>query len=149
MRPLLIAMLFSWNVCMAQAESLWVAEARVIAATTQCSGTVAVGDFFRAIYRPMGTAIGNGANSHLALFSQRSSFVMRVPNNKFRGNVNYVAQVVSSTITITSHGGAILSWQETAPFGSPVSSAVTASIANFFGKTGCTGTVRMFFVLLP
>lgn len=149
MRKLILAVAILAQVFGARAESLWVAEARVIAVTTQCSGSTAVGDFFRAIYRPAGASIGNGANSHLALFSQRSSFVMRVPNNKFQFGVNYTGQVVSSTITISSHAGGILQWSESAAFGSPVASNVTASLANFFGKTGCTATLRMPFTLLP
>src|SRR6185295_19192470 len=37
-------------------------------------------------------------------------------------------------------GGGILDWSESAPFGAPVISNVTASIANFYGTTGCTAT---------
>jgi hypothetical protein len=149
MKRLLIAAALFWQVCGAHAESLWVAEARVIAVTSACAGTVAVSDFFRAIYRPRGASIGNGANSHLTLFSQRSSFWMRVPNNDFRFGVNYTGYVVSNAVSFSSHAGGVLDWQESAPFGSPVASNVTASIANFFGKKTCTATLRMPFVPLP
>jgi hypothetical protein len=133
----------------ARAETLWVAEARVIAATPQCAETVEVGDFFRAIYRPMGVSIGNGANSHLAIFSQRSSFWMRVPNNTFRDHVNYVGHFIKSTLSYGGASGAILDWQESAAFGAPAASNVTTSIANFFGTKQCTATLRMPFTLLP
>jgi len=149
MRTLLVALIVLSSAWTARAETLWVAEARVIAVTPQCGAVVAVGDFFRAIYRPRGPAIGNGANSHLALFSQRSSFWMQVPNNTFRGNINYVGHFINSTLTYGGKAGGILSWQESAAFGAPVASNVTASIANFFGTTSCTATLRMPFVLLP
>ena len=132
----------------AQAETLWVAEARVIA-VNKCADNVAVGDFFRAIYRPKGTSIGNGANSHLALFSQRSSLWMRVPNNTFRGNINYTGYYINSRLSFAGTSGAILDWQESAAFGDVVSSNVTASFANFFGVKQCTATLRMPFTLLP
>jgi hypothetical protein len=133
----------------AHGETLWIGNAQLIAATSACVNSVTVGDFFRAIYRPMGVPLGNGANSHLALLAQRSSFVMRVPNNTFRASINYVGQTVGSTIGITSKAGGILGWQESAGFGSPLVSNVTASIANFYGVTGCTGTVRMALMRLP
>jgi hypothetical protein len=138
-----------WPMCGAQAETLWVAEARVIATTTQCANTTGVGDFFRAIFRPRGVPIGNGADSQLALFSQRTSFWMRVPNNSFRFGVNYTGHIINSSLTFTSKAGGILDWSESAPFGAPAISNVTASIANFYGTTGCTATLRMPFNMLP
>jgi hypothetical protein len=149
MRPLFVTAAVLLTMSGAQAETLWVADARVIAATPQCSSTTAVGDFFRAIYRPKGTTIGNGADSHLALFSQRSSFWMRVPNNTFRGSINYVGHYIKSTLSFAGTSGGILDWQESAAFGAPVASNVTASIANFFGTKSCTATLRMPFTLLP
>lgn len=149
MRQLLLAAAVLLTISGARAETLWVAEARVIAVTANCGTTVAVGDFFRAIYRPKGAPIGNGADSHLALFSQRSSFWMRVPNNTFRGSINYVGHFITSTLTFAGNSGGILSWQESAAFGAPVASNVTASLANFFGSKGCTATLRMPFTLLP
>ena len=100
MRRLLLAAAVLLTISGARAETLWVAEARVIAVTPQCGTTARVGDFFRAIYRPMGASIGNGADSHLALFSQRSSFWMRVPNNTFRGSINYVGHYINSTLIV-------------------------------------------------
>ena len=99
MRRLLLAAAVLLTISGARAETLWVAEARVIAATPQCDTTAGVGDFFRAVYRPKGASIGNGADSHLALFSQRSSFWMRVPNNTFRGSINYVGHYITSTLS--------------------------------------------------
>jgi hypothetical protein len=149
LKRLILAAVMLWPVCRANAETLWVGNAQVVAATPQCQGTVAAGDFYRAVYRPMGTSIGNGANSHLALFSQRSSFAMRVPNKTFQDGVNYVGQTVNSSISVTSRAGGILNWQESEAFGGPLRSNVVASIANFFGTTGCTGTVSMGLVRLP
>lgn len=149
MRRLAFAAAVLLTISDVKAETLWVAEARVIAVTSKCKDTTVVGDFFRAIYRPMGTTIGNGANSHLALFSQRSTFWMRVPNNTFRGGINYVGYVVSSTIAFGGTSGGTLDWQESTAFGAPVASNVTASLANFFGTKGCTATLRMPFNLLP
>lgn len=149
MRHLIFAAVALLTISGARAESLWVAEARVIAVTPKCSNNVEVGDFFRAIYRPMGVSIGNGANSHLALFSQRSSLWMRVPNNTFRGGINYVGYYINSTLSYAGTSGAILDWQESAAFGAPVASNVTTSIANFFGVKECTATLRMPFTLLP
>ena len=149
MRRLILAAVVLWPVCCANAETLWVGNAQVVAATPQCQGTIGTGDFYRAVYRPMGTSIGNGANSHLALFSQRSSFVMRVPNNTFQAGVNYVGQTVNSSISVASRAGGILDWQESAAFGAPARSNIVASIANFAGTTGCTGTVSMGLVRLP
>ena len=133
MRPVLLAAAALLAISSARAETLWVAEARVVSATSKCADTVAVGDFFRAIYRPMGTTIGNGANSHLTFFSQRSTFWMRVPNNTFRSGINYVGYYITSTLSFAGTSGGILDWQESAAFGAPVASNVTASIANFFG----------------
>ncbi len=149
MRRLLIAAAALLSISGAQAETLWVAEARVIAVTPQCADTVAVADFFRAVFRPQGTTIGNGANSHLALFSQRSTFWMRVPNNTFRGGVNYVGYFVKASLSFGGTSGAILDWQESSAFGGPVVSNVTTSITNFFGTSQCTATLRMPFNLLP
>jgi hypothetical protein len=148
MRRLLFAAFALLTISGARAETLWVAEARVIA-VNKCADNIAVGDFFRAIYRPMGTSLGNGANSHLALFSQRSSLWMRVPNNTFRGNINYVGYYINSTLSFAGTSGAILDWQESAAFGDAVVSNVTASFANFFGVKQCAATLRMPFTLLP
>jgi hypothetical protein len=149
MRRLLFAAAVLLTISGARAETLWVAEARVIAVTSQCSTTAVVGDFFRAIYRPKGATIGNGADSHLALFSQRSSFWMRVPNKTFRDKVNYVGHYINSRLSFAGVSGGILDWQESPAFGAPVASNVTASIANFFGTKSCTATLRMPFVMLP
>lgn len=149
MRSLLFAVVALLTISGARAETLWVAEARVIAVTSKCANTTQTGDYFRAIYRPMGTSIGNGANSHLALYSQRSSFWMRVPNNTFRANVNYVGYYINTMLSYGGNSGAILDWQETAAFGAPVASNVTASLTNFFGTKECTATLRMPFTPLP
>ena len=149
MRRLLFAAFALLTISGARAETLWVAEARVIAVTPNCANSIEVGDFFRAIYRPKGATIGNGANSHLALFSQRSSFWMRVPNGAFRDGINYVGYYINTTLSFAGVSGAILDWQESAASGEPASSNVTASIANFFGIKQCTATLRMPFTLLP
>lgn len=149
MRRFLLAAIAALLTHGAHAEILWVAEARVVAVNAPCGDTVAIGDFFRAIYRPKGPSIGNGANSQLALFSQRSSFWMQVPNNTFQFGVNYVGHIISSNLTFTSKAGAILDWSESPAFGAPVASNVTATIANFYGDAGCTATLRMPFNRLP
>ena len=131
----------------AQAETLWVAEARVIATNTNCD--YRLGDTYRAIYRPKGSSIGNGANSSLAIFTHQGGFWMRVANNTFQANVNYAGRYFGSSIDFFEAGGAIISWQESAAFGEPASSNVTARFSNFFSQPGCTVTVRMPFTLLP
>lgn len=149
MRRFLLAATALWLTHGAHAEILWVAEARVVAVTAPCGDTVRIGDFFRAIYRPQGPSIGNGADSRLALFSQRTSFWMQVPNNTFRFGVNYVGHIISSTLTFTTNSGAVLDWNESVTFGAPAVSNVIASIANFYGDKGCTATLRMPFNQLP
>lgn len=131
----------------AQAETLWVAEARVVATNANCD--YRLGETYRAIYRPKGASIGNGANSHLAIFTQRGGFWLRVPNNTFRANVNYVGRYYGSKIDFFEASGGILAWEESAAFGEPVSSNVTARISNAFSQKGCTVTFRMPFTLLP
>lgn len=131
----------------AQAETLWVAQATVVATNPDCD--YRLGNVYRAIYRPKGTSIGNGANSHLAIFSQWSSFWLRVPNNTFRPNVNYVGRYYGSSIDFFQANGAILAWDESAAFGEPTSSNVTARITNAFSQQGCTLTFRMPFTKLP
>jgi hypothetical protein len=131
----------------AQAETLWVASAQVIATNPACD--YRLGESYRAIYRPKGTSLGNGANSHLVIFTQRGGFWLRVPNNTFRANVNYAGRYYGSTIDFFQEVGAILAWQESAAFGEPQSSNVTARISNAFSQKGCTVTFRMPFTLLP
>jgi hypothetical protein len=149
MRRFLFALAALLTISGASAETLWVAEARVVAVTPKCANNIELGDFFRAIYRPKGSSIGNGADSHLAIFSQRSGLWMRVPNNTFRGGINYVGYYVNSTLSYAGTSGAILDWQESSAFGAPVASNVTTSLANFFGVKECTATLRMPFTLLP
>ena len=133
MRQLLVATLLLASTA-AQAESLWVAEARVIATNPSCD--YRLGETYRAIYRPKGAAIGNGANSHLAIFTQQGGFWVRVANNTFRPTENYAGRYFGSSIDFFQATGAILSWTESAAFGEPKSSNVTARFSNFFSQPG-------------
>jgi len=132
----------------ARAESLWVGNAFVVAATGTCGTSAKIGDAFRAIYRPKGAGLGNGADSRLALFTTRSSFALIVPNNTFRPSINYGAQTVGSTLSVGKHTGGILAWQES--FSSGVTYVrITTSLAKFFGISQCTATLEMHLTLLP
>lgn len=134
----------------AQAETLWIGNAFVTVASTACGISAKVGDFWRAIYRPAGTGLGNGANSYLSLTSSRANFAMTVPNNTFRANINYTARTVGSTVGLGTHSGGILAWTETANFAAvPINSGVTMRLAKFFGTTNCNATLRVFFTKLP
>lgn len=130
----------------ARAETLYVGNLFLTAVTPQCGKVAAVGDAYRAIYRPAGTTNGNGADSHLSLTSTRANFTLQVPNNQFQQNVNYVAHTVGSTVKKGSHAGAILSWTEA---GGAVNISITASITKFFGVKRCTATFDVFLTKLP
>jgi hypothetical protein len=135
----------------ASAETLWVGNVLVTAATDQCGSAAEEGGYFRSVYRPAGVPLGNGANSYLTYLGQRSSYAMTVPNNQFQFGVNYTASGVTSEIKIVSKAGGITQWVQ-----NPVSVStnttfitVTASIANFFAVTGCTATFQGHYVRVP
>lgn len=140
-----IALLTLVSTIPAQAETSWIGNAFVvIAPQPACGNTVTTGDFYNIIYRPAGEVLGNGADSYLALVSQRSNFTMLTPNNTFRGGINYAARYVSSQINFGSSVGGITAWSM-----SPVSLAVnvrdanlTFTITNFFKIAGCNPTFR-------
>ncbi|HZR80647.1 MAG TPA: hypothetical protein VFD92_06090 [Candidatus Binatia bacterium] len=132
----------------AHGETLYVGNAFLTSVTPQCGKTAAVGDAYRAIYRPAGVNIGNGADSHFSLTSTRANVTMRVPNNSFQQNVNYVAQTVGSSVKIGSHAGGILGWTESGG-GGGVNISVTTSLAKFFGVKSCTATIDVYLTRLP
>jgi hypothetical protein len=135
----------------AQAETKWVGNAFITAVTPACGTSARVGDYYRAIYRPAaGVGLGNGANSYLSLTSARSNVGMMVPNNTFRPLVNYLSRTVGSTVNLGSHSGGILAWTQSNDFaGVPLDSAVTTTLAKFFGTTGCNATLQIYFNRLP
>lgn len=135
------------SVAGARAETLWVGNAFVVAATQQCGRSAAIGDHFRAIFRPAGSDLGNGDISHLALVTVRSSFVLRTATFQ---QTNYVAQTIGSTLSIGSHSGAILDWQQSSGFsGATPHANVTATFTRFFGVKNCTATLEINFAKLP
>lgn len=150
MKRFLMAALLMLPAMGAQAETLWTGNAFVTTASTACGTSARVGDFFRAIYRPAGTGLGNGANSYLSLTSSRANFAVTVPNNTFRMNINYTGRTVGSTVSLGTHAGGILLWNESAAFATGTANiTVTARFAKFFGTTDCTATVQVFFTKLP
>lgn len=150
-KPLLVLAVLA-GTSPAAAETTWAGTAFLVSATTPCAGSgIAKGDFGRLLYRPTGSGLGNGANSTLTYISSRSSFTMYVPNNGFRPRINYGGTIISSTLSIVSKTGGILDWATTpSTFGINTNDAtVTAGIANFFGITGCTVSLRGSLVKIP
>jgi len=148
MRRFLLAAALLFPAMGAQAETLWIGNGFVTAASAACGTSAKVGDFWRAIYRPAG--LDNDANSHLSLTGSRNNIAMRVPNNTFRANINYVARTVGSTVSLGSHSGGILLWNASSGFGSnTINVSVTARFAKFFGTTDCTATLQIHFTQLP
>jgi len=129
----------------AQSETLFVGSAMVSARTSQCGNSVVTGDFGRMTYRPSGAALGNGGDSNLAFLTSRASYSMNVPGGRFQFGVNYGGQSVNSQLTITPKAGGVTQWvqapQNIGP--STPNLDITASIANFFGITGCSVTFQM------
>jgi hypothetical protein len=134
----------------ASAETLWIGNGFVTAVTAACTGTIAVGDFGRVVYRPAGTTLGNGADSHLAYVTSRASYTMRVPNNSFRPMINYGGLAVSSKATFPSASGGILQFTATPiPGGGSPELRLVGSFANFFAITGCTTTIDAMVTRAP
>lgn len=141
-----------------EAATIWTGNMFVTAvpAPAKCvnsSGTTVaeVGDYYRGLYRPAGTALGNGANSYLALISQRSSFAITVPNNSFQAGINYGSSYVSSTIGFGSNSAGITRWQQspTTPATGTPNVTLTTTLANFWNLTGCTVTLQGALPLTP
>jgi len=136
----------------AAAETVWVGNAMVVGTPpTVCGTTVGAGDFYRILYRPAGTALGNGADSHLSINGQRATFTMFVPNNTFRAAVNYSGRYVSSYLNFGTANGAVTAWAM-----SPSTLAATTTtanlamtITNFYNITGCTVAFRSDLELSP
>lgn len=129
----------------ARAETLFVGGALVSARTSQCGNSVVPGDVGRMTYRPSGGALGNGPDSNLAFFTSRASYAMNVPGARFQFGVNYGGQSVNSQLSVTPKAGGVTQWVQ-APnnIGAATQKLdVTASIANFFGITGCSVTFQM------
>lgn len=146
MKKFLIAVLLLASSA-AQAETLWVGEARVIATNPECD--YRMGESYRATYRPKG-ATGNGANSNLAIFSIRSGWWMTVPNNTFRNNVNYSGKYWGSSLDFFTANGAVLNWEQSVAFGDSANVAnVEATITNAFAQPGCTVTFWIAFTQVP
>lgn len=142
----------------ARAQTVWTGNMFVTAvpSPTNCINSSGVsvadvGDFYRALYRPAGTALGNGADSYLALVSQRSAFAITVPNNSFRAGINYASSYVSSTVGFGSNAAGITQWQQspTSPGTGTANVTLTATLANFWNLTGCTVTLQGALPLTP
>jgi len=132
----------------ASADTVFVGDVFIdfVSGNAQCTSTFAVNDSARVLYRPRGAAMDNGADSHLAYISTRASLVLRVANNDFRPNINYVGSGVSSRAALISNSGGITVWSQ-----QPAVANVTAAtpainikgrFANFFGITGCFVEIR-------
>lgn len=131
------------------AETVWVGNAFVTAATAACGPATAgafaaVGDFYRVIYRPAGVPLGNAADSYFAIIGQRSNFTMLVPNNTFRSGINYASRYVTSQVNFGTNGASILAWSMTpaALDASVKNASLTFTFANFFAVAGCNPTIR-------
>jgi hypothetical protein len=138
---LLVAALAHLTLRAAHADTVFVGNTFIsaVSGTSSCTSTFQVNDTARALYRPRGSALGNGGDSYLAYVTNRSSMVMAVLNNDFRADINYSGSGVSSRAGLISKAGGITVWQQTpaniAP-GTP-SVAIKGRFANFFGIKDC------------
>ena len=128
----------------AWAETVWVGDALVTSAPSLCGSAAAVGDYATLIYRPAGTALGNAADSYLAYVSQRANMTMQVPNNTFRSGVNYASRYVTSYIAFGTNVAGVTAWALSPPTLATTTThaTLTATLANFYGVTGCTVSIR-------
>jgi|APTNR8051073442_1049403.scaffolds.fasta_scaffold54207_1 hypothetical protein len=135
----------------AHAETTWIGNVFVTAvpAPDKCinsSGNpvAEVGDYYRGLFRPAGTALGNGADSYFALVGQRSSFTITVPNNSFQAGINYGSSYVSASINFGSNTAGITRWTQVPATPAPGTANVnlTATLANFWNVRGCTVTLQ-------
>lgn len=152
MKRFAAAALASCAAMSAHAETLWVGNAFVTAATQPTCGTAAnVGDYARVIFRPAGVPLGNGGNSYLAYLGQRSNFTITAVGNSFQSGINYAGQYVSSYINFGANAGGITAWALTpaAISASQQNYALTGTFANFFGVAGCTVSVQADLELMP
>jgi hypothetical protein len=145
-RILIIASVAALPMASASADTVFVGNVFVdfVSGPANCTSTFAVGDFARALFRPRGAPLGNGADSHLAYVSTRSSLVMRVPGNNFQASVNYLGSGVGSRANLISNSGGITVWTQSP---GAVSTAtpnvrIRGRFANFFGITGCFVEIR-------
>lgn len=142
MRPFLVAALLgAVSIGAAQAETVYVGNSFIdfVSGDSRCTSTFAVHDTARVLFRPRGTAFGNGANAHLAYMTTRSSFVMRVSGNDFQASVNYVGSGVGSRANLLSNSGGITVWEQSPAVigpGTPTV-AIKGRFANFFAISGC------------
>jgi hypothetical protein len=140
-RLLVIAAFAALPIGGASADTVFVGNVFIdfVSGGTSCTSTFAVNDFARVLYRPRGAALGNGAASHLAYISTRSSFVMRVPGGNFQAGVNYVGSGVSSRNSLLSNSGGITVWTQTpaALSASTPTVKISGRFANFFDIAGC------------
>lgn len=127
-----------------RAETVFVGDSLVLAATSQCGTAISVGETARFTYRPTGSGLGNGADSYLAYIGNRSSYAMTVPGNTFRERVNYAGQAMSSSLSLKTETGGITGWdQKPAKASADVENLeLTATLANFWAVVGCTVTIR-------
>jgi len=109
---------------------------------------VAAGDYVRAVFRPAGAALGNSADSYLALLSSRGSYMLLVPGNSMRAGVNYGSSYIGSSITFGSGTGAITGWTQSPTTLSTSSNFINLSgtITKMWNISACTVTLRGLLV---
>lgn len=143
---------------LAVAQTTWIGNVFISAVPSPASclnssgaSVAEVGDYYRGLYRPAVSGLGNGADSYLALVGQRSSFTLMVPNNTFRAGINYGSSYVSSSINFGSNTAGITAWSQApaTPGANAANLTLTATLANFWNVKGCTVTLQGAFALVP
>lgn len=136
----------------ARAETSWVGTAMVMfTPPAVCGSAASAGDYGTMIYRPWGTALGNGANSYLAYIGQRSNFTMMVPGAPFQAGVNYSSRYVTSNIALGTNTAGVIAWSmsPSSLSASVQSATLEATFANFYNVSGCTVTLRAALSRVP
>lgn len=140
----------------ASAQTTWIGNVFISAIPSPANcvnssgvSVAAVGDYYRGLYRPAVSGLGNGADSYLALVGQRSSFTIMAPNNTFRAGINYASSYVSSSINFGSNTAGITAWTQApaTPGAGTANITLTATLANFWNVKGCTVTLQAGFAL--
>ncbi len=132
-----------------QAEAIWVGESFVTG--SNCS-TIGIGDNYRSVYRPAGGALGNSADSFLSFLSGRAGLTVERTGGQFAPAAAVLLFGSGSRANdFANEAGTVTAWTR-----SPATVTATTrsiyietTIANFFGASACTISLRMNLVREP
>jgi hypothetical protein len=150
---ILAGALLAVGISAASAQEVWQGDLFVAKVTGTCTveKIAAVGDFYRAVYRPnLAPPPPNQADEALSLITERSAFILEATGKTLRGKGNANGIVIGSRAEVGEAATAVdltITLAKTTS-GTP-SVEIKGTINNLFNRTGCNVTVVGALGLAP